>query len=98
MLLTIALGPLALGVFLWLAAPGFLVPLGDQRVSLAGLPGGWLLVVLFAAMTAVAVTVAITVRSALVAAVVVVLLTGISFWLVILGPAIVLIAIGLGTA
>jgi hypothetical protein len=96
-LVGIALAPLALLLFLALAAPGFLDPLADQSVAVAGLPLGWLIVGLFAALTAMAVVVALTVRSAIGAGLFVVVAAGFALWLVILGPAIVLIASGLGT-
>jgi hypothetical protein len=97
LLLGLALAPLGLAAFLWLVAPGFLDPFWDRRVALAGVPLGFWLIGMFVAMTALAVLIALRVRSVILAGVAVVLLAGMALYLVILGPAMVLIVIGLGS-
>jgi hypothetical protein len=92
----VALAPLALGLLLWLVVPRFLDPLMDNRVTIAGAPLGVALGAVFALLTAVAVLIAVRVRSWLLAGLAVALLSGLAFYLVLLAPAIVLVVIGLG--
>ena len=65
-LLTIALAPIALLVFLLVAAPTFLASLTDERINIRGIPLGHVFVVMIAFMTIASVEVAGTcVRSLL---------------------------------
>jgi hypothetical protein len=96
-LAVIALSPLALAIFLLVVAPGFLDPMWDDRVAVAGFPLGSVLMALSVVLTIVAVVVATRVRSTLVAAIVTTLIAGAALWIVILGPAVVLIVIGLNS-
>ena len=97
LLLAVALAPMALVVFLLLASPTFLEPFTDERVAIAGLPLGLWIVGLLALLTTIAVGAAIFVRNTLAAVLVVVVLTSVAFWVVVLGPATVLIVTNLET-
>jgi hypothetical protein len=97
LLLAVALAPLALLVFLLLASPAFLEPFADERVAIAGLALGLWIVGLLALLTTIAVGAAIFVRNTLAAVLVVVVLASVAFWVVVLGPATVLIVINLET-
>jgi hypothetical protein len=89
--------PIAFALLLELLSHDFLAPLGDGRISLLGLPLGAYLaavVLLLAVLGALAVR---YVRSPLIVGAVLIFTTSIGLMLVIMGPAVVLIAINLNT-
>jgi hypothetical protein len=91
----IALIPVVLAGVLLLLAPGFFAPLFDDRQGVLGAPIGLAFIALFAALTGLGVAIVRRFRSAAAIVVVVVACVGPAVFIVILAPAIVLIAINL---
>jgi hypothetical protein len=91
----VAAVPLALALGLALVVPDFLAPLADGRVNVFGLPPGVPLAVILVGMVFVCGLLSTSVRPSAVGVVVAAVWAGIGLWLVILGPAIVLIYTGL---
>jgi hypothetical protein len=92
----VALIPALLMAFLFAAAPGFLQPLFDTRGTIAGIPVGPAVLALFGLLTATGLGAVRFLRSPL-AIVVALVCTTAALYLVILGPAMVLIAVNLAT-
>ena len=90
-----ALLPLALVGLLGLIAPGFLAPLGDNRVSLMGLPAGYLAIALLMLLTGIGVLAVRSIRQPVVVALVLVFTTLLSLTVLTFAPAFVLIGINL---
>jgi hypothetical protein len=91
----VALLPAGAAALLFALAPGFFQPLFDDRVSVIGLPGGLLLLALVGVLTALGVIVVRLSGSALAIVLVFLCFAAPGLLIVIMGPAIVLIAISL---
>jgi hypothetical protein len=92
-----ALAPLLLAIVLTLLASGFAAPSFDNQFMVAGMPVGLALLSLVAALTAIGVLVVRVLRSWLAVVVVVVLCVIPALFILVFGPAVILIAINLGT-
>ena len=93
----VALAPLLLAIVLTLLAPGFTAPYFDDRIMVAGMPIGLVLLALISALTAIGVLVVRVFRSWLAVVVCVVLCVMPALFVLVFGPAVILIAINLGT-
>ena len=96
-LVVAAFVPLGFAVLLALIAPGFFAPLLDDRVNVFGLPAMIPFAGALLALMAIDLLVAAFVRSAFVQGIVVALTTTAGLFLVILAPALALIAMSLGS-
>ena len=85
--------PLALTVYLPIAAPGFLHPLTDPRASIVGLPP----IALFLLLPLINLVVARVTRNETATLITIAVTSFLGLVLTILGPAMVLIAINLST-
>jgi hypothetical protein len=93
----VALSPLVLIALLAWVAPRYLAPLGDDRVSLIGLPGGEIFLAFVLVFIGMGVAAVRYVRNPAAAGAVVFLMTTMSLAVISLGPAVILIMINLKT-
>ena len=94
--LTVGLGPIWLLVYFWLAAPAFLKPLWHADVAVGGVPLGWVIVIAAAWLSIGAAAVIDRTQGSRALAFALLLLVFPALFLVLLGPAFVLIAENLG--
>ena len=94
---TVGLGPIWFLVYVLIAAPGFLEPLGDPAVAVGGIPLGWILTVAAAGLSVAAAVAIERSNGNRWLGLVVLLLVFPALFLVVIGPAIVLIAKNLGS-
>lgn len=94
--LTVGLGPIWLLVYLRLATPPFLDPLGNPDVAIGGVPLGWVIVIAAAWLSIAAAAVIDRTQGGRALAFALLLLVFPALFLVILGPASVLIVENLG--
>ena len=89
--------PIAFALLLEVLSHEFLAPLGDDRVSLLGLPAGTFFVSAVLLLTLMGALAVRYVRSPVIVGAVLIFTTSIGLMLVIMGPAVVLIMINLHT-
>lgn len=94
--LTVGLGPIWLLVYLWLAAPAFLEPLGNGDVAVGGVPLGWVMAITAAGLSVAAAAIIERTRGNRALGFAILLLVFPALFLVLLGPAFVLIVENLG--
>jgi hypothetical protein len=89
--------PIAFALLLEVLSHEFLAPLGDNRVSLLGVPAGTFIVSAVLLLTLMGALAVRYVRSPVIVGAVLIFTTSIGLMLVIMGPAVVLIMINLHT-